>query len=73
MASDLIEVESRLWGTADQLRASTGLKPSEFSKPVSAHILLRCADAATCDPSLPKLASGELHVLAVPETQIVAI
>lgn len=73
MASDLIEVESRLWGTADQLRANTGLKSSEFSTPVSVHIFLRCADAAFRDPLFPKLTAGELHVLAVPEAQVVAV
>jgi type I restriction enzyme M protein len=34
MASDIVEVERRLWSIADQLRANSGLKPSEYSRPV---------------------------------------
>ena len=33
MASDFREIEKRLWKTADQLRANSGLKPSEYSRP----------------------------------------
>ena len=44
MASDLVAVENRLWATADQLWANTGLKPSEFSTPVLGLIFLRYAD-----------------------------
>jgi hypothetical protein len=41
MANDLAAVENRLWATADQLWANTGLKPSEFSTPVLGLIFLR--------------------------------
>jgi len=34
MASDIGDIERRLWGVADQLRANSGLKPSEYSRPV---------------------------------------
>ncbi|MDO9459809.1 MAG: class I SAM-dependent DNA methyltransferase [Alphaproteobacteria bacterium] len=44
MATDLSELESRLWSAADQLWAGTGLKPSEFSTPVLGLIFLRYAD-----------------------------
>lgn len=44
MATDLSELESRLWSAADQLWANTGLKPSEFSTPVLGLIFLRYAD-----------------------------
>lgn len=44
MASDLIQIESRLWAAADQLWANTGLKPSEFSNPVLGLIFLRYAE-----------------------------
>ena len=56
MASDLVAVESRLWATADQLWANTGLKPSEFSTPVLGLIFLR-----------PKRISGDLDVSALPK------
>ena len=49
MASDLVAVESRLWATADQLWANTGLKPSEFSTPVLGLIFLRYADKRFTD------------------------
>ncbi len=38
------DVEKRLWSTADQLWANTGLKPSEFSTPVLGLIFLRYAE-----------------------------
>ena len=38
------DVEKRLWATADQLWANTGLKPSEFSTPVLGLIFLRYAE-----------------------------
>lgn len=44
MASDLIQIENRLWAAADQLWANTGLKPSEFSNPVLGLIFLRYAE-----------------------------
>ena len=44
MSSDLVAIESRLWATADQLWANTGLKPSEFFTPVLGLIFLRYAD-----------------------------
>lgn len=44
MAADLVELETRLWATADQLWANTGLKPAEFSTPVLGLIFLRYAE-----------------------------
>jgi type I restriction enzyme M protein len=38
-------VESRLWSVADQLRANSGLKPSEYSRPVLGLLFLRYAEA----------------------------
>ena len=49
MSSDLVAIESRLWATADQLWANTGLKPSEFSTPVLGLIFLRYADKRFAD------------------------
>lgn len=51
MATDLSELESRLWSAADQLWAGTGLKPSEFSTPVLGLIFLRYADQRFHDAS----------------------
>ncbi len=45
MAADIAEIERRLWSVADQLRANSGLKPSEYSRPVLGLLFLRYADA----------------------------
>jgi type I restriction enzyme M protein len=44
MASDLNELQTRLWDAADQLRANSGLKASEYSTPVLGLIFLRYAN-----------------------------
>ena len=44
MATDLAEIEKRLWDVADQLRANSGLKPSEYSRPVLGLLFLRYAE-----------------------------
>ena len=58
MASDLVAVENRLWATADQLWANTGLKPSEFSTPVLGLIFLRYADKRFTDIDAALAAKG---------------
>ena len=45
MAPDLAELEKRLWDAADELRANSGLKSSEYGTPVLGLIFLRFADA----------------------------
>ncbi|MGI8727437.1 MAG: N-6 DNA methylase [Solirubrobacterales bacterium] len=45
MALDLPELEARLWDAADELRANSGPKASEYSSPVLGLIFLRFADA----------------------------
>jgi type I restriction enzyme M protein len=42
---DLTELEDRLWDAADELRANSGLKASEYASPVLGLIFLRFADA----------------------------
>ena len=44
MATNLIELQSKLWEAADQLRANSGLRASEYSTPVLGLIFLRYAD-----------------------------
>ena len=43
MATRLDEIEKRLWAIADDLRANSGLKASEYSEPVLGLIFLRFA------------------------------
>ncbi|MBA3420573.1 MAG: SAM-dependent DNA methyltransferase [Thermoleophilaceae bacterium] len=45
MQPDLSELETRLWDAADDLRANSGLKASEYGTPVLGLIFLRFADA----------------------------
>lgn len=44
LGSNLNELQTRLWGVADQLRANSGLRSSEYSTPVLGLIFLRYAD-----------------------------
>jgi type I restriction enzyme M protein len=44
VATDLTELQNRLWEAADQLRANSGLRASEYSTPVLGLIFLRYAD-----------------------------
>jgi type I restriction enzyme M protein len=71
---DLGELEKRLWDAADELRANSGLKSSEYGTPVLGLIFLRFAetkfDAAT--PAIAKRATarrpvspGDYHALGV--------
>ncbi len=41
----ITELETRLWDAADELRANSGLKASEYGTPVLGLIFLRFADA----------------------------
>src|SRR6185437_6065484 len=45
MTVDIAEIERRLWRSADQFRANSGLKPSEYSRPVLGLLFLRYAEA----------------------------
>ncbi|MCF4099774.1 type I restriction-modification system subunit M [Maritalea mediterranea] len=40
----IVETEKRLWKAADQLRANSGLRPSEYSRPVLGLLFLKFAD-----------------------------
>ena len=44
MANNNNDLENRLWGAADELRANSKLKSSEYSIPVLGLIFLRYAD-----------------------------
>ena len=59
MASDIVEVERRLWSIADQLRANSGLKPSEYSRPVLGLLFLRYADGRFADAEKTKKTQAE--------------
>ena len=44
VATDLGELQGKLWEAADLLRADSGLKASEYASPVLGLIFLRYAD-----------------------------
>jgi len=44
MPANLSEIEKRLWSAADEFRANSKLKSSEYSVPVLGLIFLRYAD-----------------------------
>ena len=44
MASDLKDIEDSLFAAADQLRANSGIMPSEYARPVLGLLFLRYAD-----------------------------
>ena len=64
MQPDLTELENRLWDAADELRANSGLKASEYSAPVLGLIFLRFADARfeAASPAIEAKASARRKI-----------
>ena len=58
MATELNEIEKRLFSAADQLWANTGLRPSEYSAPVLGLIFLRYAERRFAEASQRLNAGG---------------
>jgi type I restriction enzyme M protein len=50
---DLQEIERRLWDSADELRANSGLKESEYSVPVLGLIFLKFTNTLLSSSRLP--------------------
>ena len=46
MPANHSEIEKKLWSSADELRANSNFKSSEYSVPVLGLIFLRFSDAA---------------------------
>ena len=63
MPTNLKDLEDRLWDAADQLRANSHLKSSEYSIPVLGLIFLRFADVkfAHADEQLPEPYTKDLY------------
>jgi type I restriction enzyme M protein len=49
MPTDIQDIETKLWAAADELRANSRLKASEYSIPVLGLIFLRYADKRFAD------------------------
>lgn len=64
MATDLAELEAKLWEAADQLRANSGLRSSEYSTPVLGLIFLRYAGErfAKVDKELEERDTGRRRI-----------
>src|SRR5437870_3537068 len=64
MAANHTDLERRLWDAADELRANSKLKSSEYSIPVLGLIFLRYADHkfAEAEKKMPQRASGRRKI-----------
>src|ERR1019366_5235737 len=64
MPANHSEIEKRLWDTADELRANSKLKSSEYSVPVLGLIFLRYADHkfAVVEKELAKASTGRRRI-----------
>src|SRR2546425_13080891 len=64
MSANHNEIEKRLWDAADELRANSKLKSSEYSIPVLGLIFLRYADHkfAEAQKKMPQQASGRRKI-----------
>lgn len=61
VATDLGELQNKLWEAADHLRANSGLKASEYASPVLGLIFLRYADERFAQAPHARF----MHVLAL--------
>lgn len=61
---DIQDIENRLWASADELRANSGLKESEYSIPVLGLIFLKYADSrfSAAEAELASRGSGRRKV-----------
>ena len=64
MPSNHTDLEKRLWDAADELRANSKLKSSEYSIPVLGLIFLRYADHkfAEAEQKMPRQAGGRRKI-----------
>ena len=64
MPANHSDLEKRLWDAADELRANSKLKSSEYSIPVLGVIFLRYADHkfAEAEKKMPQQASGRRSI-----------
>ena len=69
MSTDLQELQNRLWGVADELRANSGLKASEYASPVLGLIFLRYANDRF-DSITEQIGSGSERYTPGPEAYI---
>ena len=71
MNTNLAEIENRLWSAADELRANSRLRASEYSTPVLGLIFLRYADHkfAQAEQEISSEASTSRRRQADPRTQ----
>jgi type I restriction enzyme M protein len=64
MPANHTDLEKRLWDAADELRANSKLKSSEYSIPVLGLVFLRYADHkfAEAERKMPQKASGRRKI-----------
>ena len=71
MNTNLTEIENRLWSAADELRANSRLRASEYSTPVLGLIFLRYADHkfTQTEQEISSEASTSTRILTDPRTR----
>lgn len=67
MPANHSEIERRLWDAADELRANSRLKPSEYASPVLGLIFLRYADRTFARATQERQGAGAGGALYLPE------
>jgi type I restriction enzyme M protein len=68
MATNLNEVEKRLWAAADQMWANTGLRPNEYAAPVLGLLFLRYAEKRFVDAQVHLQSGGSGRRSVTPQS-----
>jgi len=68
MASNLNEIEKRLWSAADQMWANTGLRPNEYAAPVLGLLFLRYAEKRFVDAQAQLQSGGSGRRTITPQS-----
>jgi type I restriction enzyme M protein len=68
MATNLNEIEKRLWAAADQMWANTGLRPNEYAAPVLGLLFLRYAEKRFVDAQAQLQSGGSGRRSVTPQS-----
>ncbi|MCA1625864.1 MAG: type I restriction-modification system subunit M [Acidobacteria bacterium] len=68
MATNLNEIEQRLWRAADQMWANTGLRPNEYAAPVLGLLFLRYAEKRFVDGQAQLQSGGSGRRTVTPQS-----
>jgi type I restriction enzyme M protein len=68
MPTQINEIEKRLWSTADQMWANTGLRPNEYAAPVLGLIFLRYSEKRFVDAQKQLQSTGSRRRTITPQS-----